>query len=107
VSGVKNENKKKISGKNLTNPGTFLASGEPTNRAKARRFFGLRAPWLGKGRPEKKCMGMGVLGVGRSVFWPILLRVIPRPQAAGHLACLEGTSTPVWLCDAANRTGSS
>jgi hypothetical protein len=30
---------KKISKKSLTNPGTFLASEEPTNHVKVRRFF--------------------------------------------------------------------
>jgi hypothetical protein len=44
VRGVQKHDKK-ISPKNLTNPGTFLASEEPTNHPKARHFF-LSAPWL-------------------------------------------------------------
>jgi hypothetical protein len=34
-----NKHDKKISHKNLTSPGTFLASEEPTNHPKVRRFF--------------------------------------------------------------------
>jgi hypothetical protein len=39
---------KKISHKNLTSPGTFLASEEPTNHPKVRKLF-LSAPWIGGG----------------------------------------------------------
>jgi hypothetical protein len=38
VRGVQKHDKK-ISGKNLTSPGTFLASEEPTNHVGARHFF--------------------------------------------------------------------
>jgi hypothetical protein len=38
VRGVQ-KHEKKISKKNLTSPGTFLASEEPTNHPKARHFF--------------------------------------------------------------------
>jgi hypothetical protein len=38
VRGV-NKHDKKISQKNLTSPGTFLASEEPTNHPKVRQFF--------------------------------------------------------------------
>jgi hypothetical protein len=38
VRGVQKHDKK-ISKKNLTSPGTFLASEEPTNHPKARHFF--------------------------------------------------------------------
>jgi hypothetical protein len=38
VRGVQKHDKKNL-GKNLTNPGTFLASEEPTNHVGARHFF--------------------------------------------------------------------
>jgi hypothetical protein len=38
VGGVQKHDKK-ISEKNLTNPGTFLAPEEPTNHVKVRHFF--------------------------------------------------------------------
>jgi hypothetical protein len=53
VRGVQKHDKK-ISQKNLTNPGTFLASEEPTNHPKVRQFFfecplGWRRPVAGVG----------------------------------------------------------
>jgi hypothetical protein len=43
VRGVQKHDKK-ISQKNLTSPGIFWASEEPTNHPKARRFFFVSAP---------------------------------------------------------------
>jgi hypothetical protein len=47
VRGVQKHDKK-ISKKNLTSPGTFLAPEEPTNHVKVRHFFFFSAPC----RPE-------------------------------------------------------
>ena len=57
VRGVQKHDKKN-SKKNLTNPGTFLASEEPTNHVGARRFF-LSAPCLvSPGLPGLKARGL-------------------------------------------------
>jgi hypothetical protein len=54
VRGVQKHDKK-ISRKNLTSPGTFLASEEPTNHQKARQFV-FECPLTGHARSAKaKC----------------------------------------------------